>query len=82
MGIYKAEFHYFCLPAHHENRITRYYRASDIEDLKRRFSFHYPCAQCSPSVVLTGTLEVEWEVEEISEINFEESGATLEPDIM
>jgi hypothetical protein len=82
MGIYKATFHYYCLPAHHENRYTLYYRASDVEDVKTRFSIPYPCSECPPDAVPHGELEMDWEIEEISELAFELSGARLEPQIV
>jgi hypothetical protein len=82
LAIYKVDFHYFCLPGNHENRVTRYYRAFDSEDLKKRFSLHYPCSECSPDAVPEGKLSIDFEAEEISETEFELSGGTLEPEIM
>lgn len=82
MAIFKVEFHYFCLPGHHESRITRYYRALDVEDVKRRFSLHFPCSECPPDAVPDGSMSVDFEIEEISDVEFEFSGARLEPEIM
>lgn len=82
MAIYKVEFHYFCLPGHHENRVTRFYRASSIEDAQKRFSLHYPCSECPPDAVPHGSMNVDFEAEEISELEFELSRGKLEPEIM
>ena len=82
MSFFKVKLHYFCLMSNHENCVTRYYRASDIEDVKRRFSLHYPCAKCPPDAVPHGRLEIDFEIEEISELAFELSDAQLEPEVM
>jgi hypothetical protein len=81
MNLYRAKFHYFCLPARHENHVTRYYRALDVDDVERRLPIPSPCSQCPTDAVPDGRLEIDFEVEEISETEFAESGGRLEPDI-
>jgi len=81
MNFYRVKFHYFCLPAHHENYVTLYYRAVDEDDVVRRFPILPPCAVCPPDAAPHGKLETDWAIEEISAMAFELSDGCLEPDI-
>ncbi len=41
-----------------------------------------PCAYCAPGTISVGTLKVECNISEVSELEFRDSQAALEPDIV
>ncbi len=82
MHIYRVQFHYFCAGDHHENYITRYYRAQNPNDAVTRLPAMLPCAFCAPGTISEGALQVECNIAEVSELEFRDAQAALEPDIV
>jgi hypothetical protein len=83
MRLYKVHFHYFCAAKHHhENRITKYYRASDPKDALTRFPALLPCVYCAPGTIVEGAVRAECNMSEVSELDFRDSGAAMEPDVV
>jgi hypothetical protein len=82
MSIYRVQFHYFCVGSHHENRITKYYRARDPNDAVTRLPPLLPCAHCEPGTIADGLLQVECNISEVSEFDFRGVRAALEPDVV
>jgi len=82
MRIYRVQFHYFCAGDHHENRIIKYYRARDPNDAVARFPALLPCAYCAPGTIAEGLLQLECNIAEISELEFRDARAAIEPDVV
>jgi hypothetical protein len=82
MPIYRVEFHYFCAGYRHENHTTKYFRAKNIDDVEKRFPAMLTCVYCEPGTFIESRVDAEFEISEISELGFSESGAALEPDIV
>jgi hypothetical protein len=82
MRIYRVQFHYYCAGNHHENRITKYYRAQDPNDAVKRFPALLPCVYCAPGTISEGALQVECNIAEVSEFEFRDARAAIEPDVV
>jgi len=79
MPHYKAMFRYFC-PNGHPNTTVKYYLAGSLENVESSLPQILPCSSCPPKTLLESPLNVSFEITEISESEFLDSRAQLEPE--
>ncbi len=80
MAYFKVKFTYKC-PDGHANSIVKYFRANSMELAEERFPHMLPCQFCLPRTILESPMDVEFDCSEVSELDFRESGGSLEPEV-
>jgi hypothetical protein len=81
MAYFQVIFSFTC-PNGHPNAITEYYKAKTRQEAEKRFPDRPVCVSCPiDAIVSPGPFNFGFISSELSELEFMESGGTLEPGI-
>ena len=81
MAYFQVIFSFTC-PHGHPNTATKYYKAKTLEDAQKRFPDRPVCVSCPVSALdFSGPFSLGYITSEMSELEFIESGGSLEPSI-